>query len=334
MPPVINEPVLSLVLPVRDTERYIGTALASLERNTDPAFEFIVVDDGSLDKTTQIIEDFLSWMPTLRVIRHDRAVGLAQARNAGLAAARGTYVTFLDGDDWLAPGYLHDLVTAIERLACEFVRVDHVQVAGTKRTLHRAPEGRRECVLDPRAAILPTYTQTMIDYPYAWAGIYRRDLGDLLHFPGNLHTAEDRPWIWRLHREASAYAVVSLAGVFYRRLVPTSLTQVGDERQLQFLDAYHLVFEQLHSEPDLRPKAIRQFLAVLAHHLAVAERLPPTQRRRMNRRARTALAELPHDELLLSLPTDARRTVLTPLLPGAGRATSRTGRIPAAPIAS
>ncbi len=105
---VSRDPILSLVLPVRDTELYIGAALASLQRNADPAFEFIVVDDGSVDATTQLVDDARSVLPALRVLRHDRAVGLAQARNAGVAAARGTYVTFLDGDDWLAPGYLRD----------------------------------------------------------------------------------------------------------------------------------------------------------------------------------------------------------------------------------
>ena len=154
-------------------------------------------------------------------------------------------MTFLDGDDWLAPGYLRQLVNAIDTLACDFVRVDHVQVKGRKRMVHRAPEARRGVVLDPRSGILPVSQSTMVDYPYAWAGIYRRALGPRLKFPAGLHTAEDRPWIWRLHREARSYAVVSLAGVFYRRQVANSLTQTGDRRQLHFLDAFALVLDQV-----------------------------------------------------------------------------------------
>ena len=320
------EPVLSLVLPVRDAEPYIGEALASLEGNLDPAFEFLVVDDGSRDATPDLIEDFRPDIPGMQVLRHDTALGLARARNAGVAQARGRYVTFLDGDDWLAPRYLRALVDAIERLDCDFVRVDHIQVEGSKRTLHRAPEARRDRVLDPRTGILPAHNRTMVDYPYAWAGIYRRDLGELLRFPGDLQTAEDRPWIWRLHREAGSYAVVGLAGVFYRRLVATSLTQVGDTRQLQFLDAYRLVFDQLAEEPQFRPKAIRQFLAVLAHHLSSAERLRAQSRRQMQARARELLATISPHEVADALPTDSRRALLIPLLPAGRRRYPRSVR--------
>ncbi|MFI9591904.1 glycosyltransferase family 2 protein [Nonomuraea sp. NPDC052265] len=282
---------LSVVVPVRDGERFIADALTSLARNTRHDFEFIVVDDGSVDATPDIIADFARDLPGLAVLRNPVPVGLADARNTGLSAASGRFVTFMDGDDWLAPGYLAGLVAAIDGLGCDFVRVDHVQVEGRKRVVHRAPLSRRGVVLDPRAAILPAGVRTMVDYPYAWAGVYRRSLRDLLHFPGSLHTAEDRPWIWRLHREAATFAVVSMAGVFYRRLVSGSLTQVGDERQLHFFDAFELVFKDL--EPEFLPKAARNFCALLAHHLELAGRFTPALRARFEERGAQMVRGLP-----------------------------------------
>ncbi|MEV4898651.1 glycosyltransferase family 2 protein, partial [Nonomuraea sp. NPDC055795] len=178
--------LLTVIVPVRDGEAYIGDCVASLARNARPDFEFIVVDDGSVDATGQIVED--AAVPGLSVLRHLTPVGLADARNAGLAAATGRYVSFLDGDDWLAPGYLAEMVAAIEGLGCDFVRADHVQVTGRNRVVHRAPWARRGVVVDPKEAILPAEVKTMVDYPYAWAGVYRRSLRDLLQFPGSLHT--------------------------------------------------------------------------------------------------------------------------------------------------
>ncbi|SFI70747.1 Glycosyltransferase involved in cell wall bisynthesis [Streptosporangium canum] len=303
---------LSVVVPVRDVELYISDALTSLIRNAHRDFEFIVVDDGSADATGQIIEDFREDLPGLVVLRNERPVGLADARNLGVSLASGRYLTFMDGDDWLAPGYLTDLVGAIERLGCDFVRVDHVQVEGRRRVIHRAPPAPREVVLKPRDHILPAEVRTMVDYPYAWAGIYRRDLGDLLTFPGHLHTAEDRPWIWRLHRQASSFGVVSLAGLFYRRMVPGSLTRIGDARQLHFFDAFDLVFADL--EDEFAPKAARTFCALLAHHLELADRFSPELRARFERRGVEALRRLPGDLLAGTRLDPERDQILRRLL--------------------
>lgn len=310
------ETTLSLILPVRDGERFLADALASLCRNARRDFEFIVVDDGSVDATAKIAEDFRRDLPGLTVVRNPAPVGLADARNIGLSAASGRYVTFMDGDDWLAPGYLALLVEAAEGLGCDFVRADHVQVEGRKRVVHRAPlSAPRGVVLDPRGAILPASVRTMVDYPYAWAGIYRRSLRDLLHFPGSLHTAEDRPWIWRLHREAATFAVVSLAGVFYRRQVSGSLTQVGDERQLHFFDAFELVLKDV--EPEFLPKAVRNFCALLAHHLEIAGRFTPALRARFEERGAQMVRSLPADLVVEAVSRMAveRETALRALVP-------------------
>jgi hypothetical protein len=170
-------------------------------------------------------------------------------------------------------------------------------------------------VLKPRDRILPAGAKTMVDYPYAWAGIYRRELGDLLAFPGHLHTAEDRPWIWRLHREARSFAVVSLAGIFYRRMVPSSLTQIGDERQLHFFDAFELVFKQIEDEHDLLPKAVRTFCALLAHHLELGDRFSPALRARFVARAQDVLAGLPAGLVTQAGLEPERAALLRPLLP-------------------
>ncbi|WP_049569881.1 glycosyltransferase family 2 protein [Nonomuraea sp. SBT364] len=307
---------LSVVVPIRDGERFIADALASLCRNARRDFEFIVVDDGSVDATGAIVDDFRADLPGLSVIRNPAPLGLADARNAGLAAATGRYVTFMDGDDWLAPGYLARLVEAVDGLGCDFVRADHVQVEGRKRVVHRAPLARRGAVLAAGDAILPAGVRTMVDYPYAWAGVYRRSLGDLLHFPGSLHTAEDRPWIWRLHREAATFAVVSLAGVFYRRQVPGSLTQVGDERQLHFFDAFELVFKDL--EEEFLPKAVRNFCALLAHHLEIAGRFTPALRARFEERGAQLAGALPVELVAgaASGMSASREAALRALLPG------------------
>ncbi|MFF5963838.1 glycosyltransferase family 2 protein [Streptomyces collinus] len=298
-------PKLSVIVPFYNVQQYAPDTLRSLRLNADRDFEFILVDDHSKDETPAILEraaEDLSDVAQVRYIRHEQNGGLATARNTGLDAAQGEYLTFLDGDDWLAPGYFTELVSAMDELGCDFVRTDHVQATARARSVSRVPIGRRWEVFSPREAILPAHRSTSVDYAYAWAGAYHRRLVDkgLLHFTDGLRTAEDRPWIWKLHREAESFAVVSLLGVFYRRGVASSLTQIGDVRQLDFIRAFDQVIEETAADRDadrLLPKAVRTYCAIIAHHLSNEERFEPAVARQLRSMSAAAIKRMPQDAL-------------------------------------
>ncbi|GAA2763418.1 glycosyltransferase family 2 protein [Streptomyces paradoxus] len=298
-------PKLSVIVPFYNVQQYAPDTLRSLRLNADRDFEFILVDDHSRDETPAILEraaEDLSDVAQVRYIRHEQNGGLATARNTGLDAAQGEYLTFLDGDDWLAPGYLTELVSAMDELGCDFVRTDHVQATARARSVSRVPVGRRWETFSPRDAILPAHRSTSVDYAYAWAGAYHRRLLDrgLLHFTDGLRTAEDRPWIWKLHREAESFAVVSLLGVFYRRGVASSLTQIGDVRQLDFIRAFDQVIEETAADRDagrLLPKAVRTYCAIIAHHLSNEDRFEPAVARQLRSMSAAAIKRMPQDAL-------------------------------------
>ncbi|MET8075151.1 glycosyltransferase family 2 protein [Streptomyces sp. NPDC005303] len=310
-------PKLSVIVPFYNVQQYAPDTLRSLRMNARRDFEFVLVNDKSKDETPAILDraaEELSDVAEVRVLHHETNGGLATARNTGLDAARGEYLTFLDGDDWLAPGYLSELVAAIEGLGCDFVRTDHVQAVARARTVHRVPIGRRNEVLNPREAILPADRSTSVDYAYAWAGAYHRRLLDkgLLHFTDGLRTAEDRPWIWKLHREAESFAVVSLLGVFYRRGVASSLTQIGDARQLDFIRAFDQVIEETAADRDadrLLPKAMRTYCAIIAHHLSDESKWEPSVAKQLRAMSAAAIRRMPQDMLGDVLDTmDLRRS--------------------------
>jgi glycosyltransferase involved in cell wall biosynthesis len=305
-PPSVGRVVkLSVVVPFYNVQTYAPETLRSLQANTREDFEFLLVDDCSTDGTAEILDRAERELPGAVVLRHERNGGLATARNTGLDASSGEYVTYLDGDDWVAPGYFGQLLAAAEGLGCDFIRTDHVQFTGKSRTIHRVPVGRRGTALRPRDAILPADRSTSVDYAYAWAGIYHRRLADrgLLHFTDGLRTAEDRPWIWKLHREAESFAAVGLLGLFYRRGVTSSLTQIGDVRQLDFIRAFDQVVAETAADAEaerLLPKAVRTYCAVMAHHLG-SERFEPAVARKLRAMSAAALRRIPSDILTSTL---------------------------------
>ncbi len=293
---------LSVIVPFYNVQQYAPDTLRSLKSNAREDFEFILVDDCSRDGTPEILARAERELPGAVLVRHEQNGGLATARNTGIDRARGEYLTFLDGDDWLAPGYYPRLLAAVEELGCDFLRTDHVQCTARARSVHRVPVGRRNTVLSPREAILPADRSTSVDYAYAWAGIYHRRLVDkgLLHFTDGLRTAEDRPWIWKLHREAESFAAVSLLGVFYRRGVASSLTQIGDVRQLDFIRAFDQVIAETAADREadvLLPKAVRTYCAIISHHLGSIERFEPAVAKKLKSLSAAALRRMPQDVL-------------------------------------
>jgi glycosyltransferase involved in cell wall biosynthesis len=107
------EPLVSVVLPVRNGAEYLGACLDSLRRQTLTDFEVIVVENGSTDSAPAIIADFVDLDVRFRMVRIG-AVGLVAALNCGLTLARGEFVARMDGDDVAMPGRLAAQVAALE----------------------------------------------------------------------------------------------------------------------------------------------------------------------------------------------------------------------------
>ena len=110
-------PQISVLVAVRDMERFLPETLRSLEAQTLPDFETIAVDDGSHDGTGVALARFAARGTPSRPVTLFRTsgVGLAAARNQALAAAAGEFVMLLDGDDVLPPGLMARAVVALGR---------------------------------------------------------------------------------------------------------------------------------------------------------------------------------------------------------------------------
>ncbi|MCX2968108.1 glycosyltransferase family 2 protein [Streptomyces sp. TRM70308] len=322
-------PKLSVIVPCHNVQEFVPDTLRSLARNAGPDTEFLLVDDCSTDATADLLERAAPGVPGARVLRHETNQGISQARNSGIEAARGDWLTFLDGDDWYAPGYLDALLAAARRLDADFVRTDHVQVTDRARVVQRAPAPRRGVALSPRTAIAPAAMKTMVDYPFVWAGIYRRALfDDGLRFVPHLRTAEDRVFTWQLHLRARTFATVGLYGVHYRRGVTTSLTQIGDERQLDFIPAHDHILRAVAADAEAErflPKIVRTYCAMIAFHAAGAARYEPATAKALRRESAAALRRMPPDVLdeVLRVLDAPRAKVLRRLL---GRGGTKSGK--------
>ena len=315
-------PEVSLIIPAMNAAPYLSTLFTSLHKQGDMSkVQIIFINDGSSDETPLLLDEYGSQFPHFEVVTNATNVGLANGRNQGLDRANGDYIVFLDGDDWLADNHLPTLLDAAKALDVDFIRCDHTTVTGNKRALKRAPMAVRNRPLNPRYGILPVHDSTMVDYPYAWAGIFHRRVKDsgMLYFPKDFMTAEDRIWIWDLHLNANSFAVIDAPGILYRRNVSGSLTQILDERQLMFTDAFRGVLDLVNKDPERDkwlPKVVRNWLAIVQHHsdrFALSDR---ALRKAFSQRVTEINQSIPKDVLLTEfvVATPARQRAVLPYL--------------------
>ncbi|MGT2425400.1 glycosyltransferase family 2 protein [Amnibacterium kyonggiense] len=295
---MIPAPRLSVVIPLRDVAPFLPTLLATLRRTEGKDVELLFVDDHSRDATPDIAAASLASFPNARLLHLDDTTGLSAGRNRGLDEAAGPIVTFLDGDDWIAPGYLDEALDLFERRDVDVLRVDHTRVTGTLRQVVRNPIGVRGAAVDVRAHVLPVHRPSIVDFPTAWGGFYRRAflLEHGLRFAEELLTAEDRDWWWRMLLADGRISFEDLNGYRYRRGVATSLTQIGDARQLHYFDSLERSLAAVSADRDadrFLPKAWRGYLAIILSQHRQGARLAPDVREEQRRRTAAVLARVP-----------------------------------------
>jgi glycosyltransferase involved in cell wall biosynthesis len=104
-------PLFSIIVPVFKTEKYLEKCVTSILRQTYKDFELILVDDGSPDNCPQMCDDYAANDSRVMVIHKDNG-GVSSARNCGIEAAIGTYIWFVDSDDYIEPYSLEQLYNA------------------------------------------------------------------------------------------------------------------------------------------------------------------------------------------------------------------------------
>jgi glycosyltransferase involved in cell wall biosynthesis len=105
------DPAVSVVMPTYNTEETVADAIRSVLRQTMPDLELLVVDDGSDDRTRQVVEEIDD--PRVRLLVRDHG-GAAAARNAGIREAKGRVISFVDSDDFWLPRYVELMVAALD----------------------------------------------------------------------------------------------------------------------------------------------------------------------------------------------------------------------------
>lgn len=217
-----SAPTFSIIIPVYNAETYLSEAVCSVTGQTFADFELVLVDDCSTDGSTGLAESFCSQDGRIRLIRMEENGGAAKARNAGIAAAEGRYLMFLDSDDAYEEGLLEALAAEISREpdvvlwgAAEEYLTEDGSVGRRVDILPETEDGRSR-FLDRdalRRMALPLERRTL--YGYLWNKAYRSDLIKGREIPTQAFN-EDEMFNIRLFDDVSSLVLLPIAGTHYR----------------------------------------------------------------------------------------------------------------------
>jgi glycosyltransferase involved in cell wall biosynthesis len=191
----VGEEVVSVVMPVYNADRYLCKSIDSVLQQTHRALELIVVDDCSSDRSWALIGEYAAADSRVRAIRLDANGGVAAARNAGLAAATGSHIAFLDSDDWWHPRKLERQLLHMARTGARISFTAYDRVATDGRLLSR--------VRPPAAVSMHDMLKSnRIGHS---TGMFERDLG---HVPFQVVGHEDYVfWLELVRRAGRAVCV-------------------------------------------------------------------------------------------------------------------------------
>ena len=201
--------LVSVVVPVYNVAGYVADCLESLRRQTYENIEVIVVDDGSVDGSGEICSRFAATDARFRVI-HQSNGGLSSARNTGLDAVRGEYISFVDSDDVVSPVFIEVLLALRTDIAqCIFAtEVDGLACCSEMHGGVIAMSGREAC----HAQLLDSTGNATV----VWNKLYKASLFNGIRFPvGKQH--EDEFVTHRVLWSAASFSSVSQPLYFYRQ---------------------------------------------------------------------------------------------------------------------
>jgi glycosyltransferase involved in cell wall biosynthesis len=246
-----RRPRVSVIVTAFNREAMVGDAIASVFGQTMADFELIVVDDGSSDRTIEIVTAIDD--PRIRLIAHERNRGVQHARNTGLDAARGGYVAWLDSDDLARPRRLEieaDYLDAHPEIAMIGSAAGTIRAGGRRSWVPRARASSHEqiaALLLFRSALLQSSLMGRADilkhYPYRANFPVCEDLDQFIRLARD-HRVANLPQVLVDRRMHTGQAVNRRAAMIVERkrvLLGEQLRRLGIEPSAENLDRHILL---------------------------------------------------------------------------------------------
>lgn len=195
-----DEPLVSVIVPVYNGQDYLADCIDSIENQTYGNLEIIIINDGSTDRTSEMCGRLQADYDNVRILTMDDR-GVSAARNAGIEAAKGEFVTFVDADDRLRPEMVSILYDCMVRTESDVAGCGFFQWSSEAEWEQAAGRDASDTDIlkqNGTAKQMKTYDAGMYlreellsGNSRCWSKLYRKAVVDKVRFPENLTIGED-----------------------------------------------------------------------------------------------------------------------------------------------
>lgn len=237
--------MISVIVPVYNIEPYIEKCIKSILAQTYDNLEIIVVNDGSTDNSFNICSKLAVNEPRIRVIDQKNA-GLSEARNAGLRIARGSYIAFVDGDDYIDEQMYEKLYERLMQDQSDLALCNIRYVDEMGQELDKDRFDLKDEILCENDFWKGYYGSLQIPYVVAWNKLYKRKIfKDITFDKGKIH--EDEFILHKVISQCDRISAIKNPFYNYRQRSESIMNSSYSVQRLQVIEAYHLrinYFEQ------------------------------------------------------------------------------------------
>ena len=310
------ETAISVIVPVYRVEKYLPACIDSILNQTFTDFELILVDDGSPDRCPEICEEVARRDARVRVI-HQANAGLSAARNAGIEAAHGAWLSFVDSDDYIAPHFCEKLYQTAQRTNADCVMCSVQNVDESGKLIDSALMRVADEVKTGQEVLQKIGRDDVTPYLTAWNKLYRRKLFNTLRYPAGRQN-EDVFVFAELFCQVQRAVCVAEPLYFYRKRIGSIMNSVVTLRNLDEMWAYVNCFEHLQQDDEestLKETEKRVFAKLTGVYYRVTEEDRHSNKMKQAKKAQWNIAMRLMKQGKLSARALAR-TLLFQALPG------------------
>lgn len=181
----------SVIIPVYNAEKTLCRCVNSLLSEQYADMEILLINDGSSDSSGELCKAYAAEYQNIHYIAKENG-GVSTARNAGLDAAAGTYVVFVDSDDFVSPRFFALIDAALEVQDSDLIQFSRSIYDGKNTTVQKAGSIKASSRAEALPHIIDAICHKMLNSP--WAKLYRRSIieANQIRFPAGVSVAEDR----------------------------------------------------------------------------------------------------------------------------------------------